>query len=696
MFNIKSHLVKISLFILISSSNGLKSNDIPGFQWGQYDIKLNCYENYLTIYNTEEIIEYNLDNQRINNTYSLDDFRMWQFIRDGKYRFGGRKLFFNNGKVIDMNNNNIIELPNLNENKFLRSKDDSSYSIIKNRILYKKFYNLDDQEILFRFDNDVIDYYYSEGDVYWINVEKEVMINNDVLLYNFNSSTQNIKLKCDKNFLVCYSDEKAFVYNIAKKTSSEYNLRIEELELTNNYIFITNNRDLFSIRLQDLKPSIVNLDTNSVITMSSNEEYLYFMNEYYQLFSFDGKKQEFITELNIGLPIKSKITDYGLVVFNSIGFDGFVISIYNKENRTVFEESFNYEVDQYEKLPFYIDNQKVVYLVENNEKNSIRVVDLNTLNATNYSIPINDRIKFITHFNNKLWAVSYDSTFLGLNLETIYIDYNFKLDVNLEYIEFKNEHEFFYLNSLGNAEFEFGSYNLLENKFEKVINDNLVIWDENLDYPIDINSDMSTICVSTGLSTEDYYFNLEYLDVGMSVSNREYKFPTPLMPFKLNEKDYLIFYRNGIIIKYDNSIGFKTFINESNNLLLDDSLYVDYSSTRQLTISDINNNTIMYNDLGSIIMRDFTITSVESQNKIKDNNSAHLLQNDLILNLDEDYYNSTINIYDLDGKKRQSATFDLHKGENHIELNLELNNGLYLIQIANNKQNQLIKLLKID
>jgi len=696
MFNIKSHLVKISLFIIISSSNGLKSNDIPGFQYGQYDIKLKCYENFLTIYNNEEIIEFNLDTKKIKNTYSLDDIEYWQLMENNQYKYGHRKLFYSNGKVIDMKSNKLIEVTSLIENHTLKSIDDSSYCYIFNKVLYKEHFNNIDKKVLFEFNSDVRDYIYSEGDVYWMNNEYDIILNNDVIFNKFNTSSNKIDFKSVKDYLVCYSDEKVFVYNKVEKTSWEYSLNIEELELTNNYIYMTYERELYSIRLQDFKPSIVNLDTNTVITMSSNNEKLFFMNKYYQLFSYDGFKQHFITELNIGLPIKAKYTENGLVVFNSIGFNRFVISIYNEENRTIFEESFKYRVNQYEKLPFHIDNQKIVYLVEKDEKSSIRLLDLNSMNTIDYSIPIDERIKFISHSNNKLWAVSYDSTFLGLNLSTTEIDYNFKLNANLEYLEYKDENGFYYLSSLGSAEFEFGSYNLLENKFEKVINDNLVIWDENLDYPIDINSDLSTILVSTGLSTEDYYFNLEYLDVGMSVSNREYKFPTPQMPFKLNEKDYLIFYRNGIIIKYDNSIDSKIFINESNNLLLDDSLYVDYSSTRQLTISDINNNTMMYNDLGSIIIRDFTITSIESQNKIKDNNSAHLLQNDLILNLDEDYYNSTINIYDLDGKKRQSATFDLHKGENHIELNLELNNGLYFIQIANNKQNQLIKLLKND
>lgn len=76
--------------------------------------------------------------------------------------------------------------------------------------------------------------------------------------------------------------------------------------------------------------------------------------------------------------------------------------------------------------------------------------------------------------------------------------------------------------------------------------------------------------------------------------------------------------------------------------------------------------------------------------------SAYFSLNDLIIDSNQDYNNSIISIYDLEGKKIVSTTTDLQLGINEIELNQKLNNGLYLVQIENSKQKQVVKLIRND
>ena len=698
--NTQLNWILINILMLTIAFTNVKAIDQPGLELDGTDIDIEFYEDNLIIYNASELVQYSIDTKSYVNSFRIKDIDLSNSLRFRRYKYSAGKLFTNKGDVFDIEEKELFDAPELHLVRLIRPFEDEFHLAVKQDVLYKV--NIETKELkeLFKFPKEPNEFYYQSGYTYWMDSKGDLYINKTLInSFNYDPVFVNVNFKetKDKKYLVISDNEKFVIIDLITNQFKVINEESNEFVTTANEIYYTKESQLYKLNPANSNIEKVNTAGELVLKFCLNDGEIIFYNEKFEIFTLNNGNIEFITTLHFGLPLKIKLFDEGYGVISIINPTLFSFNLYDNNGKSIIQHYYSYKVSQREKLPIYMDNQVAAYVVEDTDVTSITFIDLGEDRISQIPVNNNYDFKIVNYDQDLLWIYDKDSNLTTINVNTGKVEETTKIDLNAEFIQFKNKDEFFYLNALGDEEFEFGLYNLEDNSKKDLLTKNyqgeeLILWTGNIDYPITVDTNSNYVTLSNGAAESSFNYSNGTYDAVFS--NSDYNYPTPLMPYKVSDNKYIIFYRDGSIMTYDNSTKEKIFIHEDRYYTIEDSVYIDYGYERKLTASDINNQEMIYNYSCSITRKDRVITSVEDyENELKiishEIKSLAVKYNEEInLPIKLDIINS-VKVYNQELKEINSQ---IQLNKNFIKLE-GFQKGVYYLILGNNHIKEKIRVL---
>lgn len=695
MFRFLYCLILINIALI---PNQVFSNDIPGFKYLYDRMELCAYtNNNILITTPREVISYDIKKRALNTSVKIDPFyNNFPMNVDDNFTVYGKEVLLSNGKIINISGKEPTYFKDWRKYSLLLPLGDGLYTGLIGTKLYKIDKLNDKEEVIYDFDKGISNYVTDGNKIAWIDYSGKIRFNFSPKIIDSKLLPGWSKFHLDSNYILIYDENYLYIYNIAEDKFDSMDIEIDELKFNNSNIYILNDLGIININLKDkLNTRLINLFGNKVQSFCIKDDDLIILNDSYQLVRISDEKAEHVTDLNIGNPIYIKMVNGKLVVLCTI-LNGYQLTVYDRNNRAVFEDFFTLEQEQGKNLPFYIDGNRVYYAENDNDK-TIRILNLDDLSIKWYKYDMQSRIKFISSFKDNLYIYNFDSTLYTIDLSTDIATSKIELKYDFDLIQPKNENEFWYIEEqIGDHEYEVGTFNIKENNKKEVLDDWITIYDNGLNYLISFDKYDQYILATDENYTYEYDIPLAQTTTQFSNFGDNRTDRITIMPYKIGIKNYFVFYSNGEILNYDDNgkEPEKKYLNTLKAYSLEDTLRLLPDDLIRLTACDIDvkYNKYVFNEKGNIVFRGDLRTSVVSQNYLfkKEYNSFTFNSNEKVLiPIDRSSIINNINLFDLSGNKISGKII---KTDNCIEIR-DLPVGVYFLIIDTSNSNECIKFI---
>lgn len=679
---------------------GISAQDIPGFMYYPNKVNIINIDNNILMQSYDEFVFYNIDKKKVNSRVYFDPLYSNQFYsyRDiDNFTIRNNDLVYTDGTIIDIENWKYTKIVDGHRYTKVKPYGNDEFVGLIDKSLYKFRNDSSEKKELYSFNKNIKDYIASDDVIIWIDSDYNLRRNNsdDIIKTKLNLS----RFKELKDFIIIYNSEELFIYNKKENSIFRFGSNINLLSANDNYIYVLVDLNITRVDLYDYY-QVKNIDLfgNKVYSMTELEDGLLILTNEDKLLKINDKK-EFISEVNYGFPLKAKLINNKLAVI-SFAVNSFWLKVYNEANVLEYERWFNYDVNQYEKLPFHMDDKGVYFIEEKNGSTKFVALDISDYSVKENLVNTGERVKIVNRIGNRLYYLTFDSTLISINILTDKIEFKKKLDFDINYIKLIDENEFWYLSREHPESYELGTYNISNDQRTNKLLYPLEIHETNYDFPIYIDNDLEyIISSSSSINNLRDIKNSKYVSF---IANVENDSPFPLMPYRLDDNKFIVFYENGDIMNYSftNHSETRAFSDEIKTYTLRKELSVLKDDFYRLNISDMDfeNKRMIYNTNGSIIRKNYTLSSVLSDdipNQSKFVAYPQPANMSVTIEFDSQKYSldkKDIAIYNIEGREIKNQDVKINNNSIIWDCSSALP-GIYLINIKHGTEEKAVKVV---